>query len=143
MNGGVAANEDLILDSTAHATKGDIILNPTAGNVGVGVAVPTTNLDIAGTLKLQDGGETCTVAGDAGMIKYDTGSLEFCNGSAWQTVSAGTGAGDITAVTTNSGSGLSGGIASGDAVLQIVVDDSTVEIATNTIQVKDLSLIHI
>ena len=43
----------------------------------------------------------------------------------------------ITEVGTASGSGLSGGATSGTANLQVVVDDSSVEIATNTIQVKD------
>lgn len=48
--------------------------------------------------------------------------------------------GDISAVNTASGSGLSGGASSGAADLQVVVDDSTVEIATNTIQVKDAGI---
>lgn len=45
--------------------------------------------------------------------------------------------GDISAVTTAEGSGLSGGAASGAVDLQLEVDDDTIEIATNTVQVKD------
>lgn len=47
------------------------------------------------------------------------------------------GASNITGITTASGSGLTGGATSGTASLQVVVDASTVEIATNTIRVKD------
>ena len=44
--------------------------------------------------------------------------------------------GDITAVNTATGSGLSGGATSGDVNLQVVVDATTIEIATNTIRAK-------
>ena len=50
--------------------------------------------------------------------------------------------GDITAVNTASGSGLSGGTTTGDANLQVVVDGVTIEIATNTIQAKTASVIN-
>jgi hypothetical protein len=44
--------------------------------------------------------------------------------------------GDMAAVNTASGSGLSGGVSTGEANLQVVVDGSSLEIATNTIQIK-------
>ena len=50
--------------------------------------------------------------------------------------------GDITAVNTATGSGLSGGTASGAANLQVVVDGTTIEIATNTIQAKTAAVIN-
>ena len=50
--------------------------------------------------------------------------------------------GDITAVITATGSGLSGGVNSGDVNLQVVVDGVTIEIATNTIQAKTASVIN-
>ena len=37
---GQGAGDDLILESTTHTTKGDIILNPTGGNVGIGTTSP-------------------------------------------------------------------------------------------------------
>lgn len=76
----------------------------------------------------------------AGATWYNstTGKLMYWNGSAALEVSeSSTAGGDITAIITNSGSGLSGGVGTGPATLQVVVDNSTVEIATNTIQVKD------
>jgi hypothetical protein len=45
--------------------------------------------------------------------------------------------GDITAVVTNSGSALIGGAANGASTLSVVVDGASLEIATNTIQVKN------
>lgn len=68
-----------------------------AGKVGIGVTNADTKLHIVGTLKVADGGETCTVAGNGGMIRYSGTSLQFCNGTSWQTV--GTSTGDVTDVT--------------------------------------------
>ena len=50
--------------------------------------------------------------------------------------------GDITAVNTAIGSGLSGGTAAGAANLQVVVDNVTIEIATNTIKAKTAVVIN-
>lgn len=48
--------------------------------------------------------------------------------------------GDITAVNTNFGSGLTGGATTGDATLTVNVDDVTLEVAGNTVQVKDAGI---
>ena len=80
----------------------------------------TSNWDIGGTNKITNM-PAPTAASDAATKSYvDTQDATL-----------------ITEVGTASGSGLTGGTASGTANLQVVVDDSTVEIATNTIQVKD------
>lgn len=57
--------------------------------------------------------------------------LYYYNGSAWQTF------GDITSVLTPSGSALSGGGSGGAITLQVVVDNSTIEIGTNSLRIKD------
>ncbi len=46
--GGTGANDDLTLDGTSHATKTSsyIILQPTGGNVGIGVSAPAAKLDV-------------------------------------------------------------------------------------------------
>lgn len=68
-----------------------------------------------------------------GQIYYNTTDdvLYYYNGTAWATF------GDITSVLTPSGSAMSGGGTSGVITLQVVVDNSTVEISTNSIRIKD------
>ncbi len=44
--GNSTAGGDLTLDSTSNATKGDIVLNPTGGNVGVGTVTPGAKLEV-------------------------------------------------------------------------------------------------
>jgi hypothetical protein len=45
-NGGTGAGDDLILESTSHATKGDVIIQPNGGNFGVGVLSPATKFHV-------------------------------------------------------------------------------------------------
>ncbi len=77
------ANDDTIRFDTAGSER---MLISATGNVGINKPVPQTKLDINGTLKIADGGETCTVGANAGMIRYNAGNLDYCNGSAWVTL---------------------------------------------------------
>jgi hypothetical protein len=74
-----------------------------SGAVGIGVATPSTKLHVNGTLQLADGGETCSVAGNGGMIRYNSNNLQFCNGTSWQTLGV-SGAGSFA----NGGNSFSG-----------------------------------
>lgn len=47
--GGVNANARLFLDSTSNSTKGDILINPSGGNVGIGTTNAETSLHVVGT----------------------------------------------------------------------------------------------
>jgi len=51
LRGGTVASENLTLDSTAHATKGNVLINPTGGRVGIGTTTPAASavLDISST----------------------------------------------------------------------------------------------
>ena len=60
-------------------------INYAGGNVGIGTTTPSAKLEISGTLKIADGAESCSGTG-GGMIRYIGGNLQFCNGSAWQTL---------------------------------------------------------
>lgn len=50
--GGTAANEDLTIEGTSHATKTTsyVILQPTSGNVGIGTTNPGQKLEVNGNL---------------------------------------------------------------------------------------------
>lgn len=108
------------------------------------MAIPFLNhLDLRSVSELQNAilhKTTSTSASNVeGKIIYDTGSnsLKFYNGSAWINLD---GSGDISAVNTASGSGLSGGDTSGPVDLQVVLDNTTLEISTNTIQAKTAAI---
>ena len=47
LNGGSQASGTLTLDSTSNATKGNIILNPTGGDVGIGTTSPQGKFDVS------------------------------------------------------------------------------------------------
>lgn len=51
LRGGTAANNNLVLDSTANATKGFVLINPDGGNVGIGVNSPSEKLEVNGNVK--------------------------------------------------------------------------------------------
>jgi hypothetical protein len=56
------------------------------GNIGIGTAVPAAKLDVEGTIQIADGGELCAAPANAGMVRYSAGTIQYCNGSAWQTL---------------------------------------------------------
>ena len=98
---GAVSSGTLYLQSSQYndwATHTSLSLNPTAGNVGIGTYSPTTRLDVAGNISasgaIQVGTSalTCT-AGIPGAIRYNSGSLEYCDGATWTVLGGGGGGG--------------------------------------------------
>ena len=50
----------------------------------------TAALDVAGSVKIGDTATTCN-ASAAGMMRYEGGQMQFCNGTAWTTIGGGLG----------------------------------------------------
>lgn len=75
----------LVLPSNG-LTVGTSELTVAGSKVGIGTTSASVKLDVAGTVKIADGGETCSIAANGGMIRYSGGSMQFCNGSSWQTL---------------------------------------------------------
>jgi hypothetical protein len=64
--GNSTASADLTLDSTSNATKGNIILAPSGGNIGIGVSVPTSTLDITGNANITSSSANAFTVGQNG-----------------------------------------------------------------------------
>ncbi len=52
------------------------------GNIGVGVSAPVTKLDVSGGVRISMETATCA-ASFAGTLRYNSGLVEYCNGSSW------------------------------------------------------------
>ena len=83
--------------AAGNGTQGDYTGTFIAGLAGIGTTTPYTKLEVAGTVKIGDGNETCNSVNYAGGIRYTSAkTLQYCDSTKWQTV-ASTGAGGVTA----------------------------------------------
>ena len=77
----------------------------TGTGLGIFTTTPQTKLDVNGTVRIGDGGETCGVT-LSGAIRYNTGAVQFCNGTTWANIGAVIPAGSDTQIQFNSGGAL-------------------------------------
>jgi len=61
------------------------------GSVGVGITSPTVKFDVNGEIKIGNSSTVCSLSIE-GALRYNstTKRMEFCNGTAWSQISAGT-----------------------------------------------------
>ncbi|NCN95478.1 MAG: hypothetical protein GW917_02020, partial [Bdellovibrionales bacterium] len=85
-NGTTDRDSYLGFRTTLNGTINEQMRITSEGRVGIGTVSPSSMLDVAGTIQIANGGETCSVTADGGMIRYSGGNLQFCNESSWQTL---------------------------------------------------------
>lgn len=77
INGGTAASNNLTLESTSNGTKGNIILNSSSGNVGIGTTNPVSKLEVNGQIRT-----TASIDNSSGTsINWDSGNVQFTTAS--------------------------------------------------------------
>lgn len=89
LHGGQAPFDNLTINSTTSTNKGDILLNPNGGKVGIGTNTPVATLDVAGEIKFGNttAGQACNVQHE-GKQRYSSSSkrMEYCDGSVWVSI---------------------------------------------------------
>jgi hypothetical protein len=98
--GSVAATSS---GSTQWATNGGN-LSYSGGNVGIGTATPASMLDVNGSVRVAFDGAGCSPS-NTGAIRLNGGSIEFCSGTAWTILTAGSQAGTLSNVASITGLG--------------------------------------
>lgn len=86
LNGGIAAGESLTLDSTANGAKGSVLINPTAGNVGIGLFAPTSRLHV-----FSPGFPATTIDSSSTVGTWMALGNSSAGGRYWQLISTGSG----------------------------------------------------
>lgn len=72
-----------LIATSAFAADGDLIVN---GKLGVGTTAPAAKIDANGEIKIGNTGLACSST-TAGATRYNSGRLEYCNGTIWGPVS--------------------------------------------------------
>ena len=65
-------------------------INVMDGNLGIGTNTPRSKLEVMGGIQIGDDAATCD-ATKVGGIRYNSNSVQYCNGSLWQAMGSGAG----------------------------------------------------
>jgi hypothetical protein len=76
--GSSSASANLTLDSTTNATKGNVILAPSGGNVGIGTTSPGYTLDVTGAMRVT--GQAYTTTGNGSFTILSDSRFKKING---------------------------------------------------------------
>jgi len=64
-------------------SNGDRMRITNTGEVGIGTNNPAAMLEVVGGIKVGNDASTCS-SSNAGTIRYNSGNIEYCDGSSWQ-----------------------------------------------------------
>lgn len=86
-NGSAMFSPSVNVLAFATSTQERFRITP-AGLVGINTLTPVTRLDVSGAIRIGMESAACA-ASYAGAIRYNAGVVEFCNGTSWNTFTAG------------------------------------------------------
>jgi hypothetical protein len=81
-----SVDASMVFYTRESSVLGERVRITSDGYMGVGTTAPAARLDVEGTIQIADGGELCAAPANAGMVRYSAGTIQYCNGSAWQTL---------------------------------------------------------
>jgi hypothetical protein len=108
LQGNSTASGNLTLDSTAHATKGYVLINPSGGSLGIGTSTPNTALDVNGAFSVRGMAAPAVSPSGQGRIYFDSTSNTFQvsqNAGAYTNLVSSSGAQSFSGAVTMGGAG--------------------------------------
>jgi hypothetical protein len=79
------SNDTLTFGGNATFAEGNVTFN---NNVGINTATPQARLDVAGTIRVGNGGEACD-SNRTGAIRWNGTVFQGCNGTSWTELGGG------------------------------------------------------
>jgi hypothetical protein len=84
VSSGSIPTDILFYTGSSAATRTEKMRLLSSGNFGIGTTAPKAPLDVAGGIRMGNDSRPCTTD-LAGLMRFNNGNLELCDGSAWKT----------------------------------------------------------